>query len=247
MARANLNTVIIDNDNLSITFTEGDTDTAVVTFSGVGLAVGNTPQEEFVKTMQGARHAQFFVIDKVRSWYNATAPEIIAHLTPLLARYRKVITLGNSMGGFGAAYFVSRLPNCRAAISFVPQFSVNAVIVPRETRWREYRSRIETWTVRHAMEDASDDPEILLFFGTQEPRDLDHLALFQQHATRRTSIFSLDDARHGAAKYLKREGHLRALLDAVIVREEGADGVERLLNRHEVPHAFWKGSAAPQQ
>ncbi|HVU21102.1 MAG TPA: hypothetical protein VHE09_10250 [Rhizomicrobium sp.] len=242
-----MKTVIVDNDNLSITFTEGDTGTAVVTFSGVGLAVGNTPQEEFVKTMQGARHAQFFVVDKLRSWYNATAPDIIAHLSPILMRYRKVATLGNSMGGFGAVYFASRLPNCSAAISFVPQFSVNAVIVPRETRWREYRSRIETWNVRHALEAASDDPEILLFFGTQEPRDLDHLALFREHATRRTSIWSLDGARHGAARYLKREGHLRALLDSVIVRDEGAAGVERLLERHEVPHTFWSGSAALQQ
>jgi pimeloyl-ACP methyl ester carboxylesterase len=245
--RGNLKTVIVDNDTLCTTFTPGDTDTAVVTFSGVGLAVGDTPQEEFVKTQEGAVHAQFFVIDKVRSWYNATAPEIVSHLTPLLLDYRKVVTLGNSMGGFGAAYFASRLPNCRAAISFVPQFSVRRTLVPKEKRWREFRSKIGPWTVQHAMEQANDDPELLLFFGAQEPRDLEHLALYQQHATRRTSIFLLAEPRHGAARYLKNRGHLRALLDAVILRDEGAGGVERLLNSHQVPHTFWTGSAASQQ
>jgi len=101
--------------------------------------------------------------------------------------------------------------------------------------------------VQHAMEQANDDPELLLFFGAQEPRDLEHLMLFQQHATRRTSVFSLGETKHGAARYLKQRGHLRALLDTVILRDEGAEGVERLLNLNEVPHTFWTGSAAPQQ
>jgi len=243
----NLKTVIVNNDTLCITFTPGDTDTAVVTFSGIGLAVGDTPQEEFVKTQQGAVHAQFYVIDKARSWYNATAPEIVSHLAPLLPRYRKVVTLGNSMGGFGAAYFAFRLPNCRAAIAFVPQFSVRRALVPKERRWREFRTKIGAWTVQHAMEQANDDPELLLFFGAQEPRDLEHLMLFQRHATKRTSIFVLEETKHGAARYLKQHGHLRPLLDAVILRDEGAEGVERLLNSHDVPHTFWTGSAASQQ
>jgi pimeloyl-ACP methyl ester carboxylesterase len=239
-----LETVIVDDEMLRITATRGNTDTAVVTFSGVGMQVDGIPQEEFVKTLQGATHSQFFVVDKVRSWYNATARDIVSTLSPLLGGYRKVVTLGNSMGGFGAIYFASQLPNVRTAVSFSPQFSVNAAVVPGETRWGAYRSRITSWTVRDAMEQARDDPEMLLFFGAGKQEDDQHRILFQTHATDRTAIITLRDAQHGTARHLKRGGMLRQVLDTIIQHDAGATGVAALLAESQVPHTLWTRSAA---
>jgi pimeloyl-ACP methyl ester carboxylesterase len=241
-----LETVIIDSDVLRITATQGDTDIAIVAFSGVGLQLDGIPQEEFVTTLQGATHSQYFVVDKNRSWYNATALDIVTTLTPLLDRYRKVVTLGNSMGGFGAVYFASRLPNVRAAISFSPQFSVDPKMVPHETRWQIYRSNIKTWSVRHAMEQASGEPEMMIFFGKSSEGDAEHMALFQDYATRRTAILSLEEAEHGTARHLKRSGLLGETLDKIVIEEAGAYGVDDLLTRYEVPHTLWKhGNALP--
>lgn len=241
-----METVITDTRALRITATPGDTDTAVVAFSGVGFQLEQIPQEEFVTTLQGATHSRFFVVDKRRSWYNATASDIIAILTPYLARYRKVVTLGNSMGGFGAVYFASRLPNVRSAISFSPQFSVDAALVPCETRWDAYRSRITSWTVRHAMEQVSGKPEILLFFGAEEREDDEHRVLFEQYATDQTAIVSLAEAHHGTARYFKRNDLLTRLLDAIIVDEVGATGMTDLLARSQVPYTLWMRSVAAQ-
>ena len=235
---------VVDTDRLRITSTPGDTDVAVVAFSGVGMAIDQLPREEFVTTLKGATHGQMFVIDKARSWYNATAADIVAILKPLLAPYRKVVTLGNSMGGFGAVYFAPRLPNVRTAIAFSPQFSVQAAIVPAEKRWAEYRSAITSWTVRHAMEDARDDAELLLFFGTEERRDDPHRELFRDYATCRTAIFDIPEARHGTARHLKRAGLLGHLLDSIIVDEAGAVGVAALLAGQGVPHGLWRPRAA---
>lgn len=240
-------TIVVETEKLRITSTSGDTDVAVVAFSGVGMELSRIPRAEFVTTLRGTTHSQLFVVDRARSWYNATAADIIAVLAPLLARYRKVVTLGNSMGGFGAVYFASRLPKVRSAIAFSPQFSVQAAIVPGERRWGEYRSGIASWTVRHAMEGAGVDPELLLFFGPEEQRDDRHRALFREHATGRTAIFDILGARHGTARRLKRAGLLGAVLDTVIVEEAGASGVADLLTRNQVPHRLWAPSPAARQ
>ena len=65
----------------------------------------------------------YFVKDKVRHWYAESADRIAEVLNrSLRARnIESVACIGNSMGGFGAIYFASRLFNCRNAVAFVPQ------------------------------------------------------------------------------------------------------------------------------
>jgi pimeloyl-ACP methyl ester carboxylesterase len=230
---------IVDDLVLRIAVTHGDTDVAVVSFSGIEQELGQVPREEFVNTLAGSRHSHFFVVDKQRSWYNATAPAILSTLGPRLRDFGKVVTIGNSMGGFGAIYFASRLPNCRTAIAFVPQFSVDPEIVPGETRWKEHRVRLSAWPVRHAMVDATSEVAFHIFFGGNDQRDQAHLALFKAHSTLGTSIFSLPDAAHGVAKYLRQRNLLRPVLDAAILKGTGATGIRSLLGDSSTPYNAW--------
>ena len=228
---------LADDAWLRIVAKTGETDIAVVSFSGIEQAFGGVPQEEFVKTFAGSAHSHFFVIDKQCTWYNATADAIVRTLEPRLRGFRKVVALGNSMGGFGAIYFASRLPNCRTAVAFVPQFSVNPAIVPAETRWKTHRARLTAWPVPHAMSEARDDTVAHLFFGRRDKRDRDHLALFRKHAKPGTSIFSLNDARHDVAKFLRSRNLLRPILDAVILGD--AVDIGALLAENGVRHDRW--------
>ena len=230
---------IVDDSALRISITPGDTDVAVVSFSGIEQELGGVPREEFVNTLAGSTHSEFFVVDKQRTWYNATAPAIVSTLHPRLLNFRKVVTIGNSMGGFGAIYFASRLPNCRTAIAFVPQFSIDPAIVPRETRWKEHRARLSAWPVRHAMLEANNEVAFHIFFGGNDKRDQAHMALFKSHATRGTSVFSLPDAAHGAAKYLRQHNLLRPVTDAAIRNDSGATVIRDLLTGQRVPHGAW--------
>ena len=233
---------IVDDAALRIVARPGQTDVAVVSFSGIEQAFGGVPQEEFVKTLSDSAHSHFFVVDKQCTWYNATAATIVRTLEPRLRPFRKVVTLGNSMGGFGAIYFASRLPNCRTAIAFVPQFSVDPAIVPEETRWKAHRARLTAWPVRHAMCGARDDGVVHLFFGRRDARDQAHLALFRKHATPGTDIFSLNDATHDVAKYLRSRNLLRPVLDAVVLDDTANIGA--LLAESGVPHDCWRPPGA---
>ena len=230
---------IVENDDIKITATPGDTGVAVVSFSGVAFKIGDVPKEEFVKTLSGNQHGQYFVIDKNRTWYNSTSEEILSSLTPHLRNYDKVVTLGNSMGGFGAVYFAPRLPNCRRAISFVPQFSVDPEIVPNEDRWRLYRDRIAKWRIHHALEGAVPDLPLDIFFGGRQEQDALHEELFRQNSTPGSAIYVLDGAAHNLANYLRNGGVLKQVMDAIILNDASPGKISELLTNKSLQHTIF--------
>jgi len=232
-------TLITDDDALRIVALEGDTDTAMVSFSGIGQGLGALPKEEFGKTLRGTRHWQFFVVDKQCTWYTATADDIVRHLSPILGRFRKVVTLGNSMGGYGALLFAERLPNCTAAIAFVPQFSMDPRVVPNEKRWQRYRERIVDWPQQNLLQGMPDGLPLHIFFGARERRDDPHLDLFRQHATPKTFIYVLRDAAHDPARRLRDKHLLAATLDAIVVDNAGDKHVRALFSEKKIAHSFW--------
>lgn len=232
-----MTTVITDDDALRIVALEGDTDTALVSFSGIAQGLGTLPKEEFGKTLSGTRHWQFFVVDKRCTWYTETGADVVRHLSPMLGRFRKVVMLGNSMGGYGALLFASRLPNCAAAIAFVPQYSMDPHIVPKEKRWRMYRERIVNWPRQHLLQGMPDGLPLHIFFGAKERRDGPHRDLFKRHATLQTFIYGLSGAAHDPARLLRDEGLLAATLDAII--GGGSKPVRALLSEKKIAHSFW--------
>jgi pimeloyl-ACP methyl ester carboxylesterase len=235
-------TVIIDDDALKIVALPGDSDTAIVSFSGIGQGLGALPKEEFGKTLGGTRHWQFFVVDKRCTWYTATDNDVVRHLSPVLGRFRKVVTLGNSMGGYGAVLFASRLPNCAAAIAFVPQFSLDSKVVPEEKRWRDYQSKIANWPAQQLLDGVRDSLPIHIFFGARERRDRPHSDLFKRHATPRTFIYVLRGAAHDPARRLRDKGLLAATLDAIIIGDADDGPVRRLFAENKIRHSFWSQS-----
>lgn len=64
---------------------------AVVSFTGIGHALGSIQKEEFVKSLNHlqAENAAFYVTDKNRSWYNTTHETIRPVLVSCLRRFRK--------------------------------------------------------------------------------------------------------------------------------------------------------------
>ena len=234
-----MTTVITDDEALRIVALEGDTDTAIVSFSGIAQGLGTLPKEEFRKTLRGTRHWQFFVIDKQCTWYTATGTDVVRHLSPVLGRFRKVVTLGNSMGGYGALFFASRLPNCASAISFAPQFSMDPRVVPKEKRWREYRERIVDWPRQHLLQGLPESVPLHIFFGARERRDYPQRDLFKIHATPHMFIYVLNGAAHDPARRLRDKGLLTATLDAIVVDDADGMRVRTLFSENKIAHSFW--------
>src|ERR1700720_974617 len=129
--------VLYKDDNIEITHQPGNNSVAIISFSGIGMGLGGIQIEEFRKSLVGTSKNIYFVKDKTRHWYNSSFDEICCVLNENLScrGVDHAITLGNSMGGFGAIIFAGKLRGCRSAIAFSAQSAVDPAIVPWEQRY----------------------------------------------------------------------------------------------------------------
>lgn len=185
----------------------------VVAFTGIGHGFGGIQQEEFVGTASGGgeNHA-VFVTDRRRSWFSRPGMfERIVQTIQTLARYHgtdDIVTIGNSMGGFGALIFADAL-RARVAIAFVPQASMDPAVV-HEPRWSAHREQIDA--ANHRTVSRSEDSTCLRFVivGAGERRDLRHANLIAKATG--AHVFRIAESGHDTAAHLKRLGFLKDLI-----------------------------------
>lgn len=227
--------LVHDDEVLRITHAASRAPGHVVSFTGIGHGLQGIQTEEFRRSLdEGSLASATYVIDKRRTWFNATREAVLATVGPIAAAYPRTVTLGNSMGGFGALHFAAALPGTARAVAFAPQFAVAPGFMPREEdRWRAYRDAIGDHIIPHALDGASPEVDYIAFFGGAEPRDVQHARLMARHGTARTHVFIVEESSHSVAAELKRAGCLGAIL-ARVLGEEPLDPVElvRLCRRH---------------
>ena len=213
-----------DDDDFRIGLVSGDCDTAVITFAGIGLQLGGVPTAEFRSSLADAQIGQgaafiVHVVEKRRVWYNnGSLARILDVLTALVRRLGvdDVVTLGNSMGGFGAVVFCGRLAQARRAIAFCPQSSVDPRVVPFERRWRMLRRNIVRWDIRDAASELDNSKEYHLFHGTDDAMDVSHAERFRQAAAPGLHIHAVPECGHDVAKALRRRRQLQGILRHLI-------------------------------
>ena len=220
--------IVADTDDLQILYEPGTTDTAIVSFTGVGLELGGVQEIEFSRSLRSRSesHHVYFVTDRGRSWFNKTKDKIVESLAPLLLHHASVVTLGNSMGGFGALYFSGLFPNCRRAISFVPQFSVT--LDSPEPRWMGWRSKIQPWIIQHALENLTDDAPSIVLFGAGKAEDIWHIEQFRARLGEPHVLFVLPAGGHNVAKAIRRRGLLPRLIEDAACRVPASDLAQML-------------------
>ncbi len=215
---------LLDDERCRIVHEPGNNGVAVVSFAGVGFALGGIQVEEFRRSLDGSDFDIYFVIDKQRQWYNAIY-SLAADVLNTSLQSRSIaasFTLGNSMGGFGAVLFAGALHRCRRAVAFCPQSSVHRGCAPFEDRWQEWTGAIAEWRVPDAVPHMRAEVEYALFFGASEPRDLAHAQRFAA-ASGRKLVCVVEQSAHGVAGHLKRHGQLVPLLRTLL----GAGGCTR--------------------
>jgi hypothetical protein len=210
-----------EDDKTEITHEPGDNRMAIISFSGIGMGLGGIQIEEFRKSLTGIPTDIYFVKDKTRQWYNSSFHTICDVLNDDLTRkgIDHVITLGNSMGGFGAIIFAGKLRGCRSAIAFSAQSSVDPAIVPWEQRYKIYIDTVSHWTGLDATKLLHSGINYTLFFGNNDPFDIRHATRMATTECLNITIYMFLSAGHNLADYLKREGVLHRLIE-VLVREE---------------------------
>ena len=196
----------------------------VLCFAGVGaggtgkkraaLALGGLQPAEFVGTSQLENSSVLHIADIGRTWFNGFEPDRLLVVLHPFIEGRRLVTLGNSMGGFGAVWITKYLP-VELALAFVPQFSVHPEIVPRERRWKEYTSRITEWRARSVADCFVPQTRYFTFNGDRDFHQWRHF-----RPAPNVDHFVLVGAGHQAAEKIKGAG---ALGDVIHTCVNGGD------------------------
>ncbi|WP_141521605.1 alpha/beta hydrolase [Novosphingobium sp. PC22D] len=179
-----------------------------VCFTGTLLAMGGIDAEEFVGSTRLPGFSALFVSDLARSWYNAFAPETFTEAIADRIAGKRVITLGNSMGGYGAIWASKYLP-VETVIAFAPQFSMHPEVMPGEKRWRNFRRKIGQWRHR-SMEDHFREDVRYYTINGDAPEDREHWTQFPSGANMEHLLVA--DTGHYPAARFKQAGILSEVI-----------------------------------
>lgn len=236
--------VLFETSGLKITLDSGESEenVAALAFTGVGHKFDGIQQEEFTKTLKqsGIVQDSYCIIDKYRSWYKRTSADIVFFLEPKL-RGRRVITLGNSMGGFGSIYFSGVFSNVETSISFAPQYSIDKSIVPFETRWNEYASEAEKYPLMNCFSRYNARCRKFIFCGSESKIDLQHADLIRRNSDYNTCIYAIDGCGHNVASILKEKKVLHKVIHTAMDISASFKDVGNLLLSHGVRHTPFSG------
>ncbi len=227
--------IVFEDARLRVSFEAGcGGDEIVLVFTGVRHGVAGIKKDDFVRTNRTSAITRdvYYINDLRHSWYNGIRQDVVDVLSPRIEG-RRVVTLGNSLGGFGALMFSGLFESCDVAIAFAPQYSVRPELVPFETRWKEFSSHIEAHENNTCFLPGVDYAGCrkFIFCGAGDRRDQTHAKLIAQAADADTHVFSVADCGHDVSFKLKEHGLLSELIEAAIDRSRGAARIRSLLSR----------------
>ncbi len=202
-----------------ITGIPGRGDTLVVSFTGIGKPDRKEQDEEFVRQgSQGGENHVLFVSDTARSWFNNAG--VVEQITGFVQSYKvehtitRVATFGNSMGGYGAIQFAGAL-GASSCLAISAQYSANPADVPEETRWRNWRDRIETFSMPPLGRAISPDTEYYILHGEAE-KERPHFERFPRG--KGIHHYLLPDVGHAVGRRLKETRLLRKTVRLALER-----------------------------
>lgn len=207
---------------------------AAVAFTGIGHKLGGIPAEEFISSASTGDRAAIFVTDKNRTWFNAPGlyENVVEQVTPRLQQAPRVMTLGNSMGAFGALLFAGPL-GADCALAFAPQASVSPRIVPEEKRWRALTSTIAEFRFEDINDYLADGVRYYAFHSSAKD-ERHQLNAFRRHPELREFVF--DGLGHGLAGSLKG-AHLLPPLFAAALDGDDAEITRMVASTGGIPRS----------
>jgi hypothetical protein len=208
---------VLETDTVLVSIDKAETGSStgggsvLLSFTGIGHAMGgiDVQRPEFYGTGR-AFDRVIFITDKTRSWGNRLDFGQIAEVVSELAGSARLVTIGNSMGGF-LAIIATRYMPVTTSVAFAPQYSVNPRFAPWEKRWGEYLNDLSPHTITHAADYITDRTTYFVFSGG-EGVDRQHAMGFPVRPNLHHYLFP--DVGHGVAGTLKGRGELSGLLHA---------------------------------
>lgn len=201
-------------------------DQLLVVFGGINQGMG-IPVFEFQRVIQKEETDKIFIRDFQQSWYHLgidtdirTFDELEAFLTAELKRfpYKKVTFMGNSMGGYAALLFGTRLRVDRI-IAFSPQVFIDPIAKMRalDFRWIKQLSRLylkginkKFWNLKEYFNSELEDLTSAQIHYTENHR-LDRLQATSLQNTA-VKLFPYSGKGHNLVKELRDSGELLQII-----------------------------------
>jgi hypothetical protein len=205
----------------------------VVSFDNLSSVGQTNPPRPWLRRRVLASGASLLgVMASRKDWYRNpdTAPLIIAlREAGLFARYRRVVFVGASMGGFAALAFAPLVPGA-AVLAFSPQTTLNRTLAPFEERY-PYGFRKWDWQSPAQLDGAvagAEGREVTLVYDPQVPEDRAHALRVTGAAVRHVLV---PMTGHRAIRQLVKIDALQPLLDGVIHQVPDWPGFWRAMRR----------------
>jgi hypothetical protein len=210
--------VVFADDSLRVTaLGKSSQPNVFLCFTGVQQAMGGIGAEEFVRAAHMPGFSALFISDLKRSWFNGFPPSHLQKAISGRTRGKRLVTVGNSMGGYGAIWATSYFP-ISCAIAFAAQFSVHEDIVPEERRWMEFRRDIKEWRHRSLENSFNNKTKYFTINGSDDD-------VHWTHFPRKSNCnhILIQHSGHNPASVLKRKHLLSEVLAACTKGEDPYD------------------------
>ena len=195
-----------------------DCDVLAVTFDNLSSIGEYDPPQPWLRwRMQRAGLSLLGIMASRKDWYrNEDGAALISALREagLFARFRRVVFVGASMGGFAALAYASLVPGA-AVLAFSPQSTLVKKLVPFERRYR-YAMRKWDWeSPAHldAAEAGRDGREVTLVYDPFVKEDRLHAARIAGSGVRHVKVPMMG---HRAIRQIKAVGGLQELIEGVV-------------------------------
>ena len=207
-------------DNLVSAWFEAEpgSDILAVTFDNLSSIGEYDPPQPWLRwRVRKAGCSLLGIMATRKDWYrNEETPRLIAALRQagLFSRYRRVVFIGASMGGFAALTYAPLVPGA-AALAFSPQSTLARDLAPFDRRYR-YAARKWDWTSPahlDAAEAVQSGAEATIVYDPFVPEDRAHV---QRLAGPDVRLLRAPLAGHRAIRQIKEVGGLQDLIEGVL-------------------------------
>ncbi len=194
----------------------GREDAGIVVFTSYHANAAKRGLLEFASSAsnQDARHC-IFVTDRRQGWFQGRdfSSAVFRAISDYVAHHRltRLMTVGVSMGGYGAVSYAAEL-GADSALAFAPQYCPRPGTFPADQRWAEARAQIPEFSRPSLNEAMGSQIQYTLLHSRWNAEDSQHWQAFPEGSN--IDHFLADRRSHDVIDPLREAGVLYPMVDA---------------------------------